>query len=60
MYVCKFIFVNECIYEYYVNYSHMYMYVCMGECMRCGTVGVWQGRMHYSTIRVGFLTSSVA
>ncbi len=42
MYVCKFIFFNECIYEYYVNYSHMFMYVCMGECMRCGTVGVWQ------------------
>jgi hypothetical protein len=40
MYVCKFRFFNECIYEYYINYTHMYMYVCMGECMRCGRV--WQ------------------
>jgi hypothetical protein len=47
---------------------HIYMYVFMVECMRCG--GVWhvlcvlygrrQGRLHYPTVRVGFLTSPVA
>ena len=44
------------------------MYVCMVECMRCGGVwhvlcvlyGGWQGRLHYPTVRVGFLTLSEA
>ena len=61
MYVCKFIFFNECIYEHYVNYSHMYMYVCMGECMRCGSV--WQvagsSALSYCKGRVPYLVSGM-
>ena len=57
MYVCV------CILE------RLRMYVCMVEWMRyCGRVwhelcvlyGRWQGRIHYPTVRVGFLTGSVA
>ena len=56
----------------YVCMYNVYMYVCMYgwmvDCMRCGGVwhalcvlyGRWQGRLHYPTVRVGFLTLVVA
>ena len=37
------------------------IYVCMYVCMVCKyKYGRWQGRLHYPTVRVGFLTLVVA
>ena len=73
VYLCMYNTGSVCMYVVFIYFDlrtnkHSILYIFMMECMKCGGVkhmlcalyGRWQGRIHYPTVRVGFLTGSVA